>query len=179
MIIGDGIRLRGIEREDLPLFALWLNDPEVRRYLNHYAPISNAQEERWFEQTLQSPQAEQPLVIEVKQERDWIPVGNISFMALDQQSHHAELGLFIGDKNFWDKGIGTKAISLMLDYGFFTLNLHRIYLRVFEANKRGIRCYEKVGFQHEGRLREASFLDGKYYDMLWMGILRDEWRGMK
>ena len=179
MIIGNEIRLRGIEREDLPLFVRWLNDPEVIRYLTHYAPLSHVQEEHWFEKIIQAPLAEQPLMIEVLRGSEWSPIGDISFMGVDQQSHNAELGLFIGEKEFWDKGIGTKTISLMLDYGFFTLNFHRIYLRVFDANKRGICCYEKLGFQHEGRLREASFLDGEYCDMLWMGILRDEWRGMK
>ena len=179
MLIGEGIRLRGIEREDLPLFVRWLNDPEVRRFLLQHYPISNPQEERWFEQMLQNPAAEQPLVIEVQQDSDWTPIGNISFMGVDQQARNAELGLFIGEKSFWDKGVGTRTISLMLDYGFSTLNFHRIYLRVYEDNKRGIHCYEKIGFQHEGKLREAGFLDGKYCDMLWMGILRDEWRGRK
>ena len=179
MILGEGIRLRGMEREDLPLFVRWLNDPEVRRFLLQHYPISTPQEERWFEQMLQSPTAEQPLVIEIQQGSDWIPLGNISFMGVDQQAHNAELGLFIGEKSFWDKGVGTKAITLMLDHGFFTLNFHRIYLRVYEENKRGIHCYEKIGFKHEGRLREAGFLEGRYCDMLWMGILRDEWRGRK
>lgn len=178
MIIGEGIRLRGLDREDLPQFVTWLNDPEVRRFLSLYAPLSNAQEDKWFENLSNLSTAEQPLVIQMLENENWVTVGNISFLNVDQQSRNAELGLFIGAKDHWDQGIGTKAISLMLDYGFFTLNFHRIYLRVKEENQRGIRCYEKVGFKHEGRMREAVYLDGKYIDMIWMGILRDEWRGI-
>jgi len=177
MILGDTMRLRAIEKEDLPCFVTWLNDPDVRHYLTLYNPLSQAQEEKWFENILNRPVEEQPLVIEIQVDKTWESVGNISFLNMDQHSRNAELGLFIGKKNFWDKGIGTKAIGLMLDYGFKTLNFHRIYLRVFEQNKRGICCYEKVGFHHEGSMREAQFLDGEYVDVLLMSILRKEWRG--
>ena len=177
MILGDTMRLRAIEKEDLPRFVTWLNDPDVCRYLTLYNPLSQAQEEKWFENILNRPVEEQPLVIEIQVDKAWESVGNISFLNMDQHSRNAELGLFIGKKNFWGKGIGTKAIGLMLDYGFKTLNFHRIYLRVFEQNKRGIRCYEKVGFHHEGSMREAQFLDGEYVDVLLMSILRKEWRG--
>jgi RimJ/RimL family protein N-acetyltransferase len=176
MIIGEGIRLRGIDQGDLPLFVSWLNDPEVRQYLSLYAPLSNAQEEKWFESLDKLSIAEQPLMIEASHEQKWKAVGDISFIAVDQRARNAELGLFIGEKDFWGKGIGTQVLSLMLDYGFFTLNFHRIYLRVYALNERGIHCYEKVGFKHEGRMREAAYLGGEYVDILWMGILKDEWK---
>jgi RimJ/RimL family protein N-acetyltransferase len=177
MIIGDTVRLRGIDKEDLPLFVSWLNDPDVRRYLSLYTPLSNAQEVKWFEDLANHCLAEQPLMIEVQNEKGWKAVGDISYINVDQQSRNAELGVFIGDKEFWGKGIGTKAISLMLDYGFKTLNFHRVYLRVFAPNQRGVHCYEKIGFKHEGNMREAYFLDGEYVDVLFMSILKEEWRG--
>jgi len=62
----------------------------------------------------------------------------------------------------------------MVNYGFKNLNLNRIYLRVFETNARAIHCYEKAGFKHEGRLRQACFLDGEYKDVLMMSILKSE-----
>jgi RimJ/RimL family protein N-acetyltransferase len=66
-------------------------------------------------------------------------------------------------------------MRLMLNYGFNTLNLNRVYLRVYESNPRGIRCYEKAGFRHEGRLRQAIFQDGRYIDLLMMSVIRSEW----
>ncbi len=177
MLIGDAVRLRAIEKEDLPLFVNWLNDPDVYRYLSLYYPLSNVQEEKWFEDINSRSIAEQPLMIETWDDGLWKSLGNISFINVDQQSRNAELGIFIGEKDFWGKGIGTKAIALMLDYGFNTLNLHRIYLRVFEPNQRGIHCYEKLGFRHEGSMREAYFLNGEYVNVLYMGILQQEWKG--
>jgi len=55
------------------------------------------------------------------------------------------------------------------------MNLHRVFLYVYDFNERGIRCYEKVGFQHEGRLRQSRFTAGRYVDDLVMSILREEW----
>ena len=65
----------------------------------------------------------------------------------------------------------------MLRFGFAQMNLHRIYQRVFAENKRAIRLYEKMGFQHEGRWRQNEFRHGRYHDTLWMSILRHEWDG--
>ena len=82
----------------------------------------------------------------------------------------------IGDKDEWSKGYGTEAARLIIGYGFNTLNLHRIYLRVFAYNKRGQRAYEKLGFVKEGVAREDHFFDGQYYDATTMSILENEWR---
>jgi RimJ/RimL family protein N-acetyltransferase len=66
---------------------------------------------------------------------------------------------------WWNKGYGTEAVELMVKYGFEMLNMHRIWLRVFERNKRAIRTYEKVGFIHEGQLRESDYKEGKYHNI--------------
>jgi RimJ/RimL family protein N-acetyltransferase len=67
-------------------------------------------------------------------------------------------------------------MRLMLRYGFDTLNLNRIFLRVFASNPRAIRSYEKADFIHEGRMREAEFRNGQYVDVLLMSVLRSEWK---
>ncbi len=68
-------------------------------------------------------------------------------------------------------------MRLLLKHGFDTLNLNRIYLRVFSNNVRAIRCYEKAGFVQEGRFRQAHYQDGEYWDVLVMSVLRSEWVG--
>jgi diamine N-acetyltransferase len=175
MIYGDRVRLRHVESEDLPLFVEWLNDPQVSHGLSLYVPLSLAEEEDWFEKILKSPIDERPLVIEIQMGKDWRMVGNSSFHNLDWRNRSAEIGLFIGDKSSWDQGYGTEVLRLLLRHGFSTLNLHRIYLRVFEDNPRAIRAYEKAGFVQEGRQRQAEFHDGQFFDVLWMSVLRPEW----
>lgn len=179
MIIGEQVRLRAIEREDLPRFVQWLNDPEVRDNLELYQPLSMPQEERWFEEILKRHTDEQPLCIEIQFGGSWQLIGNISFFNLDRREQSTEVGIFIGEKKFWGKGYGTDAMMLMINHGFMDLNLNRIFLRVFETNPRGIRSYEKAGFSHEGQMRQARYQKGRFVDVLFMSILKDEWTDTK
>ena len=176
MIYGERVRLRHTEKEDLPLFVEWLNDPDVRRGLMLHLPLSIAEEQQWFETMLTSPQDERPLVIEAQNDDGWRMIGNSSFNNLDWRNRNAELGIFIGDKSSWDRGYGTEVMRLLVKHGFTTLNLHLIYLRVYENNHRAIRAYEKAGFVEEGRLRQMIYQDGQYLDVIFMSVLRTEWQ---
>jgi RimJ/RimL family protein N-acetyltransferase len=175
MIHGERIRLRAVERDDLPRFVDWFNDPDVRRGLSLYRPLSQAEEQRWYEQMLERPPAERTYAIDVREGDEWIHIGSCGFFDVDRRSQHAEMGIVIGNKAYWDKGFGADVMRTLLRHGFETLNLHRIYLRVFETNPRAIHLYEKIGFRHEGRLRQHHYLEGHYVDELMMAILRDEW----
>lgn len=175
MFYGERIRLRRDERSDVPQFVEWLNDPEVRRYLSLNLPISQANEELWFENMLKRPAEEQPFAIEVRAGEGWRLIGNCGLFGIDWTVRSAEAGIFIGDKSCWNQGYGTEVMRALLTYGFGTLNLNRIFLRVDESNKGGIRAYEKAGYVHEGRFRQGTYQGGEYRDMLFMSVLRSEW----
>jgi diamine N-acetyltransferase len=175
MILGERVRLRAIERDDLPRFVAWLNDPEVLRGLLLAIPLSLPQEEQWFSRMLEQPTEEHPLVIEVNTPEGWTAIGNIAFHAVNWIERSAEVGIFIGEKSLWNQGYGREAMKLMLRHGFNTLNLNRIFLRVYASNPRAVKSYEYAGFVHEGRLRQAHFQDGQYVDVLIMSVLRSEW----
>lgn len=87
-----------------------------------------------------------------------------------------EFRILIFDPSAIGHGIGTEATTLVVDYGFSRLNAHRIWLGVHEDNIGAIKCYEKAGFKHEGRLRKELYTYGKYADAVRMGILEEEWR---
>ncbi len=179
MIYGKRIRLRALERSDLARCQAWLNDPEVIEGLLQVVPLSSLDEEHWFEQAMGRPQEEHPLAIEIREGAEWRYIGNLGFMHLEWIPRAAEFGIFIGDKSLWDKGYGTEALQVLLHYGFETLNLNRIYLRVFSTNLRARRSYEKAGFVLEGTLRQAVYRHGAYADTLFMGILRSEWQARR
>jgi len=176
MIYGEHMRLRAIERSDLPRFVEWLNDPDVRQGLLLHLPMSQAQEENWFENMFKRPAVEHPLVIEVHEGGDWVMIGNCGIHNIDWRCRSAEVGIFIGEKHLWNQGYGTKAMRLLLKHSFETLNLNRIALEVYETNPRAIHSYEKVGFVHEGRKRQAMYKEGKHFDILIMSVLREEWQ---
>jgi len=174
MITGEIVRLRPIEREDVPRFARWFSDPEVRRHLFIYIPPSLAQEERWFER-LQERLARNEDVVLAIETLEGVHIGNIGLHRINWKDRNAELGIVIGEKEYWDQGYGTDAIRTLLRFAFEEMNLHRVFLRVDADNLRGIRCYEKCGFRREGTLREIVFREGAYRDQLIMSVLRPEW----
>ncbi|MGE5124378.1 MAG: GNAT family N-acetyltransferase [Acidobacteriaceae bacterium] len=87
----------------------------------------------------------------------------------------AFVGIGIGARQYWSQGYGSDAMTVILRYAFQELNLHRVALDVFEYNPRAIRCYEKAGFVHEGRVRKFLYREGRRWDMVFMGMLREEW----
>jgi RimJ/RimL family protein N-acetyltransferase len=181
MIIGERVRFRGVERTDIPRFVVWLNDPEVIQGILVHSPISQADEEGWFERMLTRPVDERVMGIEVREvatsgaEESWQLVGTCAFDHIDWRIQAAEFGIMIGEKSYWNRGLGTEAVRLLLKHGFKTLNLNRIYLQVFTTNPGAIRAYEKAGFTLEVRQRQAEYKDGKYIDVLLMSILKSEY----
>lgn len=174
MIFGERVVLRAIEREHLPNYVQWLNDPRVLEYFGHLVPLSLVQEEQWYERMLQDPSVRSFAV-----EYEGRHVGGAGFNRIDPRNRSAEVGLLIGIPELWDQGLGCDVLRTLVNFGFEQMNLNRIYLRVFAGNGRGIHLYEKVGFQHEGRWRQAEYRHGCYHDLLWMSILCEEWGGCR
>lgn len=175
MIYGERVRLRAITRNDLPLFVEWLNDPEVTQGLMHFIPFSIEDEEDWFVGMRKRPKEEHPLVIDICSEEGWESIGNCGLMDIDWRIRQAEFGIVIGAKQHWNNGYGTEALQLMISHGFATLNLNRVFLRVYENNPRAVRSYEKAGLSVEGRLRQGHYDAAEYVDVILMSILRSEW----
>ncbi len=104
-------------------------------------------------------------------------IGDIYFVHITWRNRNAELIVRIGEEQYWNKGYGTEAVCHMLYYGFYEMELKRIYLRVYVKNKRAIKCYEKCGFKKEGiaRIDHDSEKDKKDYgNILLMSIVKDE-----
>ncbi|MCS6858945.1 MAG: GNAT family N-acetyltransferase [Abditibacteriales bacterium] len=173
MLTGNLINLRALERDDLERCWTWMNDAEVTQFLAvPQRPISRVEEEKWLENAMTQRDDECVFAITTK---DGTHIGNCGLMCIDHVARHAALGIMIGDKDYWGRGYGADAVNVLLRYAFEVLNLNRVYLRVHAYNLRGIRCYEKCGFQHEGRLRQQVYRHGRYWDTLVMGMLREEW----
>jgi RimJ/RimL family protein N-acetyltransferase len=172
------VRLRALTSSDIEANVLWMNDVEVTRNLGRVGRFSYEQEAAYVERAQHNTADHYGFAIEAIEGPQPKYIGNIDLFSFDQRNRQAELGIMIGDHDYWGKGYGPAAIQLLLEFGFGELNLHRIYLRVYDFNKRGIRAYEKVGFKVEGIARQAAYSEGAYHDDYEMSILKPEWEAL-
>ena len=172
MLKGEKCVLRPLRMEDAKILSEIANDIEVRDYLSNVFPYTEIVEEN-FIKSLSSQKVPTDIVFGI--EIDGKLIGTVGIHRINWASRNGYLGIAIFDKGFWNRGIGTEATSLILKYAFEYLNLHKILLEVYEYNERAIRVYEKLGFKREGILRKNHYLKGKYYDVIVMGILQEEY----
>jgi RimJ/RimL family protein N-acetyltransferase len=172
VIEGGSVYLRALERDDVARMHAWFNDPEVRSFLDAYYPISLDAEAAWYE-SLQRP-GSKDRVYGIVERESGTHIGNVGLHNIDWPSSAAEVGIVIGDKRYWSKGLGTEAMVAILRFAFATMNLRRIYLKVYAYNTRAIRSYEKAGFVREAMLRDDVYSEGSYHDTIVMGMLREE-----
>ena len=173
-LVGENIYLspRTVDEEIIEKFTEWLNDFEVTDYTGRSAKVLTLEDERkWFA----NPKEDSQVFFIVRMEDNKL-IGTMGLHQIDNINRTATLGIFIGEKSGRNKGYGTEAIRLILDYGFNYLNLNNIKLDVMEFNDRAIACYKKCGFKEYGRRIKCYFLNGKYYDKIEMDILAEEFK---
>jgi len=106
-------------------------------------------------------------------------IGFVSLNSILWNQGDCWVAIGLGERDYWGKGYGTEAMNLTLQYAFSELNLRRVTLGVFEYNQRAVHSYEKAGFRLEGRMRGMLQRQGRRYDLLFMGILQDEWKQLQ
>ena len=173
---GKLVRLAGIDPEEASKsFAQWNRDSEYMRLLDSDPPRLHSSKaiKGWLEKDLEKET--EMYWFAVRALEDDRLLGDVTLSVINWGSREAFAGIAIGMREFCGKGYGTDAMGLLLRYGFVELNLRRISLNVFEFNQRALRSYEKAGFQMEGRQRQFIQREGRRWDILYMGILREEW----
>ena len=174
MLHGERVILRAITDKDLERLCQFNNDLEVELAGGGDPPMPQSLSRLQAAHEAKLSQGDRDgtaFAIEVDNQF----IGHCALFQFDQVARTCELGITIGDKNYWGHHYGREAVRLLLDYGFRFHNLHRIFLSVNGNNERAIRAYQACGFVKEGRLRSHVWSDNGYVDLLFMGILREEW----
>jgi RimJ/RimL family protein N-acetyltransferase len=174
MLQGEKVILRALEREDLPRLWAFHNDVEFETVGggDPWEPESLARLQAHFDAQSREGQYDG---MSFAIEADGKFIGSCGLFHVDQTARTCELGIGIGDKDYWGRGYGRDAVRVLVDYAFRLRNLHKVWLRVVGVNERAIRSYRACGFVEEARLRQQHWGDGQYVDEVYMGILRGEW----
>jgi len=174
---GELVRLAAVDPDEFgKTFTRWSRDSEFMRLLNGDAIRLNsvAANKKWLEKDLEdsSPGL---YFFSARAIADDRVIGAILLDVASWKDRNGFVAISIGEREDWGKGFGTDLMKLLLHFAFTEVNLRRMTLTVFEYNPRAIRSYEKAGFQHEGRFRKFLHREGRRWDMLFMGILREDW----
>ena len=176
MIEGELVRLRAVEPEDAENAFRWMNDREVARNLTARYPFSLESEREWVKGAGKPLDfANARFAVETK---DGVHIGHCGLHNASAENRRAELGIMIGEKEYWGRGFGTDTMLTLLRFAFEQMNLHKVTLGVFEFNERGRVMYTKLGFVEEGRFREDLFQAGRYWDLIRLSILRREYEAV-
>ena len=159
------------------LHTRWMRDSEFVRLLDTDPArlLSVDKNKEWYEKNLVEEQKNDEIFLLIRTLEEDRTIGLIGLDGIRWTHGDAWVGIGLGEREYLGKGFGTDAMRILLRYAFEELNLHRLSLSVFEYNPRAIRSYEKVGFIVEGSARQFLNRDGQRYDMIFMGILREEW----
>ena len=174
-LAGERVYLRPLAAEDLDgPYGKWLNDSQVTRFLETGVfPTTHSALKRYLDAVGRSPENVLLAIVDKATDRH---IGNIKLGPIHWQHRRADLGILIGEGEFQGRGLGREAVSLLLEYGFQRLNLHKITLGVDAEHAQAVRLYESLGFKTEGTLPQHLFREGKYRDKYVMGILADAYR---
>lgn len=170
-ITGERIYLREVRLSDVNEdYHRWMNDPDVTQYLESRFYPNSLEGLREYVASKLGDRDNVFLAIVLKDGDRHI--GNIKLGPINWIHRFADVGIMLGDKSSWGKGYASEAISLVVDYAFRKLSLHKVTAGCYCSNQRSLRAFEKAGFQVEGTLKEHYQQDGKYIDAVLLGITR-------
>jgi RimJ/RimL family protein N-acetyltransferase len=171
MIRTERLNIKVLEKKHLEPLREMRNDPTTWRWLTDVRFISELEQEMWFEKLVQD-RSKMYLAIEDKFDNF---VGVLRSDEWDKTNRSVRVGSDIA-RSYRGQGYGTEALGSFIDYLFKQQNMHRIWLLVSEGNDVAKKLYKRLGFKEEGRMHDALYRNGKYWDYISMRILENEWK---
>ena len=166
-IEGNKIYLKDLDEKNATQeYCDWLNDSEVNKYLEtKEATIYELKQ--YIHDKNNNPNC---LFLGIFLKENNKHIGNIKLEPIEFNNKNATLGILIGDKKYWGRGIGTEATKLLVNYAFNTLDLKEVNLGVISDNKAAIEVYKNAGFKIDMINKKSTRYGNKYYDGVVMSI---------
>jgi RimJ/RimL family protein N-acetyltransferase len=164
------VKLRQLRSNDIPRIRLLVTS-EITKYLVHVPyPYKTEDARRFVNKSRRYSKSRKELVFGIELLRTSSLVGIISLQKIENVSKNAQIGYWIG-KKYWNAGIATESIGLLIRYAFQILRLHKVYANVLVTNRASIHVLEKNGMKIEGLLKDSVYKDHKFFDVALYYIL--------
>jgi len=172
-IEGERIYLREVQPADVgETYLHWLNDKEVVQYTEiRFRPNTREELQSYVERMANDPKY---LFLAIVAKENDKHIGNVKAGPINSFHRFADVGIIIGEKDYWGKGLAAEAIKLVVDYAFNKLHLHKLTAGCYANNLGAVKSFEKAGFQREGLLKKHYLCEGKYVDRVCLGIICPE-----
>jgi RimJ/RimL family protein N-acetyltransferase len=169
---GENVKLCTFRRdmEAIEIYHSWINDESILHFISkHNQVISLKEEEEW------AMGSHRDINFNIVDKVHNTLIGNCGISLTPSCGSNASIGILIGNKDFRNKGYGTEVVKMLIKFAFEELGVHRVHLTLNSENERAHKCYLKAGLKDEGIAREAIYHEGRYTDLLYMGILANEY----
>ena len=173
MMEGKKIRLVPLEERHLDDIMKGFNNPEMRKFIGGFIPVTREAEREWIQSCQQQMKARKGFVFVIEDISDDRFIGSVSLNEINWLSKTSGVGIAIHSPQDWEKGYGTEAMQLLIDFAWKHLNMRRLDLSVYTFNERAKHVYEKLGFKVWGTAHSKYFVDGEYKDIHYMELFRE------
>ena len=174
MIKGKKVGLRAVEKEDLPFLRDWRNIPEFRKHFREVRELSLTDQEAWFEHLQKTKHINYMFtIVDLDSQK---PIGAAGLLYINWIIRSADFSFYIGDqeKYIGNDGVTEESVKLLIEYGFKNLNLHKIWMELYEFDKQKIDFFtKKFNFKLDGVLRDNCYEDGKYWNSLIISLINN------
>jgi len=161
------IELNRITKGDLELLKKWRNDPEILKFNTQYFLLNMEHQKKWFDEI--NDEGSQNKMFVFKYRNKTVGVGGL--IHLDKQNKNADVAIILGESKIHGKGLGKKALQLLVDYGFNKMKLHRIGAEIFEYNKISLKLFEKLNFKKELEMKDYLWRDGRWWKVFTYSVI--------
>ncbi|MBL75327.1 MAG: hypothetical protein CL763_00120 [Chloroflexi bacterium] len=153
------LELKKIRKEDLRQIIQWRNESKIMRFNTQFFLLNMEYQKKWFKEITQKNSKSKMFVF--KYDDEIVGIGGL--IHHDFQNKSADIAIILGEKRIRGKGFGTRALEMLVDYGFKRMKLHRIGADIFEYNKISLRLFEKLEFKKELEMKDYLWRDGRWW----------------
>tara|TARA_A100001037_G_scaffold239144_1_gene218666 strand:+ start:1782 stop:2294 length:513 start_codon:yes stop_codon:yes gene_type:complete len=151
--------LKNIKKQDLKTIIRWRNDSRIIKFNTQFFLLNMEYQKKWFKE-ISAKKSKNKMFI-FKYGNEIVGIGGL--IHVDYENKNADIAIILGESKIRGKGFGTKALEMLVEYGFKKMKLHRIGADIFEYNKISLRLFEKLKFKKELEMKDYLWRDGRWW----------------